>query len=207
MQSEVWLAWIIACIVISITPGAGAINTMSNGIQYGVRHSLPAIFGQQLGLLLQFIVVGAGVGSLIASSGPIFEIIRWLGVAYLIWLGIQKWRQPFIPLQTIDSCSLDYARRFWQSTLVNITNPKATIFMLALLPQFIDATRSQWPQISIMTVTSIIIDIVVMLGYATLATTLVLWMKNERHQRWLNRLFGGLFIAAALLMAGFKHAG
>ena len=205
MSSEVWLAWCVACIVISITPGAGAINTMSNGIQYGVRHTLPAIFGQQLGLLLQFIVVGAGLGSLIASSSTLFEIVRWLGVAYLIWLGVQKWRQPFMALQSIDRCELEYNRRFWQSALVNITNPKATIFMLALLPQFIDIERSQWPQISIMTATSIGIDIIVMLGYATLATTLALWMKSERHQRWLNHFFGGLFIAAALLMAGFQR--
>ncbi len=205
MTLEIWLAWCLACILISITPGAGAINTMSNGIQYGVRHSLPAIFGQQLGLLIQFIVVGAGVGSIIASSTTLFELIRWLGVAYLIWLGLQKWRQAFIPLRSIKSCDLDYARRFWQSTLVNLTNPKATIFMLALLPQFIDYRRAQWPQLSVMTLTSIVIDIIVMTGYATLATSVAAWMKQERHQRWLNRLFGGLFITAALLMASFQH--
>ena len=204
MTTEVWLAWCVACIVISITPWAGAINTMSNGIQYGMRHTLPAILGQQLGLLLQFIVVGAGLGSLIASSDTLFEIVRWFGVAYLIWLGMQKWRQPFMALQTARR-ALEYSKRFWQSTLVNITNPKATIFMLALLPQFIDVEQPQWPQISIMTITSIAIDIVVMTGYATLATTLAQWMKNARHQRQLNRFFGGLFIIAALLMATFQH--
>ena len=73
--------------------------------------------------------------------------------------------------------------------------------MLALLPQFIDLSRSQWPQISLMTLTSVIIDIVVMLGFATLATSIAQWLSSARHQRWLNRFFGTLFIAAAMLMA------
>ncbi len=205
MSLDVWLAWCLACIIISLTPGAGAINSMSNGIQYGVRHSLPAVFGQQLGLLLQFIVVGAGLGSLIATSDRLFEVVRWFGVAYLIWLGVQKWRQPFLRIKNETDGDLAYRRRFWQSTLVNITNPKATIFLLALLPQFIDPDRSQWSQLGIMTLTSLIIDIFVMIGFAALATTLVLWMKQERHQRWLNHLFGGLFILAALLMAVFQR--
>ena len=205
MNLETWLAWCLACVVISITPGAGAINTMSNGIQYGVRHSLPAIMGQQLGLAIQFIIVGIGLGSLLASSGNLFEIIKWLGVAYLLWLGIQKWRQPFIPLSTKKSCELEYKRRFWQSTFVNLTNPKATIFLVALLPQFLDLQKSQFTQFNQMMFTSLAIDIVVMLGYATLATTLVLWMSNKKYQRRLNHLFGGLFIVAAGLMAGFQR--
>lgn len=201
MDLNIWLAWCLACVVISITPGAGAINTMSNGIQYGVRHSLPAIFGQQLGLLIQFIIVGAGLGSVLASSDTLFEWVRWLGVLYLVWLGVQKWRAPCLSIKTSERCDLAYARRFWQSTLVNLTNPKATIFLLALLPQFIDLSRSQWPQISLMTLTSLIIDIAVMLGFATLATSIAQWLSSERHQHWLNRFFGTLFIAAAILMA------
>ncbi len=205
MNLETWLAWCLACIVISITPGAGAINTMSNGIQYGVRHSLPAIMGQQLGLAAQFIIVGFGLGSLLASSTSLFDIVKWLGVLYLLFLGIQKWRQPFIPLKTVNSCELEYKRRFWQSTFVNLSNPKATIFLVALLPQFLDLEKQQFTQFSLMMFTSLAVDIAVMLGYATLATTLVLWMKNQKYQRRLNHLFGALFIVAAGLMASFQR--
>jgi len=205
MNLDIWLAWCLACIVISITPGAGAINTMSNGIQYGVRHSLPAIMGQQLGLAVQFIIVGIGLGSLLASSTSLFDIVKWLGVLYLVFLGIQKWQQPFIPLKEANSCELEYKRRFWQSTFVNLSNPKATIFLVALLPQFLDLERHQFTQFSLMMFTSLVIDIIVMLGYATLATTLVLWMKSKKYQRRLNHLFGGLFIVAAGLMASFQR--
>ena len=178
---------------------------MSNGIQYGVRHSLPAIMGQQLGLACQFIIVGVGLGTLLASSNSIFELIKWLGVIYLLWLGIQKWRQPFIPLKNRTVCDLENKRRFWQSTLVNLTNPKATVFLIALLPQFLNLEEAQLTQFSVMMFTSIAIDIVVMLGFATLATSLVLWMSNEKYQRRLNQVFGGLFIVAAGLMASFQR--
>ena len=205
MTLEVWLAWCLACIVISVTPGAGAINAMSNGLQYGIRHSLPAVLGQQLGLAAQFVIVGIGVGSLLASSEHLFEVVRWSGVLYLLWLGIQKWRQPFIPLTISKSCDLQNLRRFWQSTLVNLSNPKATIFLIALLPQFIDPDRSQLAQLLPMIVTSLLIDSVVMLGYAGLATSLARWIKSERRQKILNQLFGGLFIFAAALMAVFQR--
>jgi len=204
MSSETWLAWCAACIVISVTPGAGAINAMSNGIQYGLRHSLPAIMGQQLGLALQFVIVGVGVGSLLASSTQLFEIIKWLGVAYLVWMGIQKWQQPAIPITLVNRCELKNVRRFWQSTLVNLTNPKATLFLLALLPQFLDPERHQLPQFMLVISTSLGIDTIVMLGYAGLATTLARWMSDQR-QRFLNQLFGGLFILAAAFMAGFQR--
>lgn len=205
MNIEVWLAWCLACIIISITPGAGAINTMSNGIQYGVRHSLPAIMGQQLGLACQFIVVGIGLGSLLASSSTIFEFVKWLGVIYLVYLGLQKWRQPIIRIKDRKVCELENKRRFWQSTLVNLSNPKATIFLIALLPQFLNMNEPQIFQFSILMFTSLIIDIIVMLGFATLASTLVVWMRNDQFQRRLNHFFGGLFIVAAGLMAGFQR--
>ncbi len=205
MNLETWLAYLVACIVISLSPGAGAVNTISNGVQYGVRHSLPAILGLQLGYGAQFVIVGVGLGAVIASSSYLFAIIKWVGVVYLAWLGIQKWRQGPLRLTTVDHCDLDYNRRFWQAALVNLTNPKATVFLVALLPQFLDPDAPQAPQFALMTLTGVAVDIIVMLGYATLATQLVRWMKSERHQHRLNQVFGSLFIVAAALMAGYQR--
>jgi len=202
---EIWIAFTIACIVISISPGAGAVNTMSNGIHYGIKHSLPAIMGLQLGYGAQFVIVGIGLGTLLASSTMLFDVIKWLGVAYLVWLGIQKWRQPLLAIQISANADLAYRRRFWQAAFVNLTNPKATVFLVALLPQFLELNKPQLPQFSIMTLTGISVDILVMLGYATLATTIARWMKSDRHQRWLNRLFGSMFVLAAGLMATYQR--
>lgn len=205
MSVEVWLAYLVACVVISVSPGAGAVNTMSNGMVYGVRHSLPAIMGLQLGYGAQFVIVGVGLGALLASSTTLFDAIKWLGVVYLVWLGIQKWRQPALKISRRSRCSLDYRKRFWQAALVNLSNPKATVFLVALLPQFLDPNQPQATQLAIMAVTGLGVDIMVMLGYATLATTLARWWKDERYQRRINRVFGGMFMLAAGLMASYQR--
>ncbi len=198
-----WAAYLVACIVISVTPGAGAVNTMSNGLSYGVRHSIPAILGLQLGLCAQFVIVAVGLGALLTTSSHWFDLIKWLGVAYLLWLGIQKWRHPFILMKADDAAGLDYRRRFWQAAFVNLTNPKATVFLVAFLPQFMDLNKPQLPQFTLMTITGLSVDTVVMLGYATLAMQLSRWLRNEAHQQHANRLFGSMFILAAGLMAAY----
>ncbi len=205
MTIEIWFAFLIACILISVTPGAGAVNTMSNGMVYGVRHSVPAILGLQLGLAAQFLIVGIGLGALLASSDVIFALIKWVGVLYLLWLGIQKWRQEAVQITSESECELNYSKRFWQAALVNLTNPKATIFLVALLPQFIDLNTPHIPQFSIMALTMLCIDIIVMLGYASLATTIARWMKSEHHQCRINKFFGGMFMLAASLMASYQR--
>ncbi len=206
MTIESWLAFLVACILISVTPGAGAVNTMSNGMVYGVRHSLPAIMGLQLGLAAQFVIVGIGLGALLASSETIFSAIKWVGVIYLLWLGLQKWRQPPLVIAQEKRCSLDYAKRFWQASLVNLTNPKATIFLVALLPQFLDLNAAHTPQFTIMALTMLSIDIIVMVGYATLANTIAQWMKSDSQQRRINKLFGAMFMLAAGLMASYQRS-
>lgn len=206
MSLELWFAFLLAAILISVSPGAGAVNTMSNGMRYGVRSTLPAIFGLQLGYGAQVVIVGVGLGALLASSNLAFNVVRWLGVAYLVWLGYRKWREAPRPLDVAGGPGESGRRRFWQAAFVNLTNPKATVFLVALFPQFLDLGAPQAPQFLVMGGTLIAVDILVMVGYALLAATLTRWMTSERHQRMQNRLFGSLFVGAAALMASYRHA-
>lgn len=205
MSIETWLAFFLASMLISISPGAGAVNTMSNGVRYGVINTLPAIFGLQLGYAIQIIIVGIGLGALLASSNLAFNTIKWLGIAYLIWLGINKWRQQPLQFEPHNPPGSSGRRRFWMAALVNLTNPKATIFLVALFPQFIDLQTPQTLQLAIMGGTLLLVDIAVMIGYATLAFRLSRWMHSHRHQRWQNRIFGSMFIGAATLMATYQR--
>ncbi|MCP5416842.1 MAG: homoserine/homoserine lactone efflux protein [Chromatiaceae bacterium] len=205
MSIELWFTFFIASLLISISPGAGAVNTMSNGLRYGVRNSLPAIFGLQLGYAAQIVLVGIGLGALLASSTTAFNIVKWLGIAYLVWLGYQKWKQPPLRLEAGgDRGERDWVR-FWQAAFVNLTNPKATVFLIALFPQFVDTHTDQGTQFLIMGTTLILVDIAVMLGYATLAAQMSRWMKSEHHRQLQNRIFGSLFIGAAAILAGFRN--
>lgn len=206
MSLTLWLTFLIAAVLISVSPGAGAVNTMSNGLRYGVRQSLPAILGLQLGYGAQIVLVGAGLGALIASSVWALAIIKWLGVAYLIWLGIQKWREPVVQTLAEDQPVVSGQKRFWQSALVNLTNPKATVFLVALFPQFLVASAPHGPQLVTMGTTLILVDCLVMLGYALLASQLFRFMTTPQRQRQMNRVFGGLFVTAAVALASFKRS-
>lgn len=207
MVIEHWLAFLLAAFVISISPGAGAVNTMSNGLQYGVRRTLPAILGLQLGYATQIAIVGIGLGALLASSSLAFELLKWFGVLYLVWLGYKKWNQPPLPMVSSGSYQESIKKQFWLAAFVNLTNPKATVFLLALFPQFINVDAdNQLLQYLIMGSTLVVADIVVMVGYAGLASQLSHWMKSERHQVIQNRIFGGMFIGAATLMAGYRNS-
>ena len=205
MSLEIWFTFFVASLLISISPGAGAVNTMSNGLRYGVRDSLPAIFGLQLGYGAQIVLVGVGLGALLASSTLAFNAVKWLGIAYLVWLGYQKWTQPALGFSTDGAPRESGGRRFWQAAFVNLTNPKATVFLIALFPQFLDIHAPQGPQFVVMGSTLILVDIGVMVGYATLAATMSRWMHSERHQIIQNRVFGSLFVGAAAMLAGFRN--
>ena len=206
MALELFLAFLAAAILISLSPGAGAVNTMSTGLRYGVKGALPAIMGLQLGYGLQVVLVGVGLGALLSQSQLAFELIKWFGVLYLVYLGYQKWTQATLDLEVQAGVNESRSRQFWQAAFVNLTNPKATVFLLALFPQFVDPqAENQALQYSIMGSTLIVVDILVMVGYASLASVLSRWMKSELHQKLQNRIFGAMFVAAAGLMASYSH--
>lgn len=206
MALETWLAFLLASILISISPGAGAVNTMSNGLRFGIGGSMPAILGLQLGYLAQIILVGIGLGALLATSQWAFELVKWLGVAYLVWLGYQKWTQPVLELDASSTQQSNKSQQFWQAALVNLSNPKATIFLVALFPQFANPNASNpVEQYMVMGSTLVMVDIIVMIGFAGLAAQLKRWMHSAAHQRLQNRIFGGLFISAAGVMASYHR--
>ncbi|WP_372986795.1 homoserine/homoserine lactone efflux protein [Marinobacter sp.] len=206
MTLTLWLTFLVAAILISVSPGAGAVNTMSNGLRYGVKRSLPAILGLQLGYGAQIVLVGAGLGAIVASSATALTVIKWVGVAYLVWLGIQKWREPVMEAVEEDQSAISHRRQFWNAALVNLTNPKATVFLVALFPQFLIADAPHGPQLITMGTTLILVDCLVMLGYALLASQLFRFMTTPQRQRQMNRVFGGLFVTAAMALASFKRA-
>jgi len=179
---------------------------MSSGLRYGVRKSLPTIAGQQFGYGAQIVLVGAGLGAIVASSNTALAVIKWIGVVYLIWLGIQKWREPPIEASRADLSAFSPRQQFWNGALVNLTNPKATIFLIALFPQFLVAGAPHGPQLATMGATLIFVDILVMVGYAILASQLFRFMTTPARQRQMNRVFGGLFVTAAVALASFKRA-
>jgi len=195
-----WLGFLLAAIVIAVSPGPGAVISMSTGVRHGYRAAFTAILGLQLALLIQLLVVALGLGALLAASDAAFSLVKFLGAAYLIWLGIQKWRAPVVP---VDANVPPVRRKglFLQGLLVNLTNPKAIIFIGALVPQFIDPELPQAVQYGLIAATLCLTDMLVMSGYALAAAHLGRWLHDPRSIRLQNRFFGSLFVSAGAFLA------
>jgi homoserine/homoserine lactone efflux protein len=207
MELGTWLAFFAASWAISISPGAGAVAAMSSGLNHGFARGYFLTFGLVLGIWTQVMVVGLGLGALIATSSLAFSIIKWLGVAYLIWLGIKQWRAPAVPLAESLSSSKNVSRRqlMRRGWMVNAVNPKGTVFLLAVVPQFLDLSHSLAPQYAVIGATLGFTDLVVMAGYTALASRVLRLLKTSSQMRMLNRAFGSLFVAMGVLLASFKR--
>ncbi len=206
MTLSTWLAFFTASWLISLSPGAGAISCMSAGLRYGYRKGLWNIAGLQLGIVFLVAIVALGLGAVLAASALAFNAIKWFGVAYLLWLGVQQWRAQTKPVDASDAVAHTPRQLFVQGLLVNISNPKGIIFMLAVLPQFIDPAAPQLLQYLQALATLCLTDLVVMSGYTLLAARVLSALRDPAHLRWLNRVFGALFIAAGVLLTGFRRA-
>jgi homoserine/homoserine lactone efflux protein len=204
VQLSLWLALAGAGVLISVTPGAGAINTMNNSLTSGFRRSIWGILGQQVALIVHVLVVALGVGVLVAGSPVLFNVIRYAGAAYLVFLGIRLLVQkPSAQSRATGTTTREPALSMFRRGLwVNLLNPKALVFFLAFMPQFIRPEQPLLPQYVVLTITVVVIDIVVMwLLFAAAAKSFQRFTNTARGQLMLNRIFGSLFIAVALLLA------
>lgn len=200
MSFAVWLGFLLAAILIAVTPGPGAVISMSTGLRHGYRAALLAICGLQVAIILHLLIVAIGLGALLATSETAFSIVKFAGAAYLVWLGIQKWRAPVVSAAAAVA-PLTHKGLFLQGLLVNLTNPKAIVFICALVPQFVDPARPQLPQYLLIAVTLCLTDMIVMSVYALGAAGLGRWLHDPRTIRLQNRAFGGLFVSAGALLA------
>ena len=208
MELSTWLTFFIAAWLISLSPGAGAVAAMSAGLNHGFARGYVMSFGLILGIWTQVLVVGLGLGALIAASSLAFAIVKWLGVAYLVWLGIKQWRAPARPIAETNADGTNVSPRtlILRGWMINAVNPKGTVFLLAVVPQFLDLSRSLAPQYLVIAATLALTDLVVMGGYTALAAKLLRLLKSPRQIKALNRTFGSLFVAAGALLALLKRA-
>ncbi|WP_394128387.1 homoserine/homoserine lactone efflux protein [Vibrio hepatarius] len=204
MDMHVWLAYVVTAIVFSLAPGSGTVNSISNGLSYGTRRSLAAIAGLQVGLAIHIMLVGAGIGALVAQSAFAFSVIKWVGAAYLIWLGIQKWRDHSSIATAEAGAHLSSMNLMRKAILINLTNPKSIVFLVALFPQFIDPAKDQLTQLMVLGVTTVVIDAVVMLGYTSLASQMGRFIRSDKIMSKINKVFGSMFMGCGALLAAAK---
>jgi homoserine/homoserine lactone efflux protein len=206
MEFSTWLTYFLAAIVLSVTPGPGVFSSISSGLHHGLKRGIWNAVGMQVANLGHVIVVAVGLGALLLASEALFTAVKWAGVAYLVYLGVTTWRAPVKRFEDEPDSARTTREIFLHGLLVNLTNPKGIIFFVAILPQFIDVSRPQAFQYTVLAATTFAVDLVIMAGYIALAARVLRTMTDARRLRWVNRGLGGLFVAAGLALAAFRRA-
>lgn len=202
------LVFSLVALIAIITPGPTVLLALANGSRHGVRRALPGMLGA---VLSDFVLVGAvalGLGTLLAASELWFSVVKWVGAAYLAWLGLRMLRSQggSLPAPLADAGAPGYSTRsvFLKSFLVAVTNPKGYLFCSALLPQFIDPAAAQAPQYLAIALVFALIDFLVMLAYAFAGSRAARLLRG-RAMLWLDRLCGGMLLTLAGSLAFYRR--
>ena len=180
---------------------------MASGLKYGFRRGYWTTIGLIGGIMCQVLIVGIGLGALLSTSELAFTVVKWVGVAYLVYLGWRQIQTDAAPVE-VESRSTEAFRirdQLVRGLLVNLTNPKGTVFLLAVMPQFLNPSSQLLPQYAIIAATLCFTDLVAMGLYTALAAKVLSVLREPHHVRWLNRIFGSLFILAGTVLAAFSQ--
>lgn len=194
MDLHVWLVYTAAALGLSLSPGPNSLLALTHGALHGRRKALYTMVGGSLGFSCVIALSMFGIGALLQASAVWLTVLKWVGGAYLVWLGVQTWRAP--PLQTQASTApANVAGRalLRQGFLSAATNPKGILFFAAFLPQFVEPTRHVLLQFAIMASTFVAIEFVTELLLASLAQRITGWLAQVG--RGFNRTCGAIFMA------------
>ncbi|HVY05481.1 MAG TPA: LysE family transporter [Burkholderiales bacterium] len=199
MQPDTFLIYLFAATGLSLSPGPNGLLALTHGALHGRRKALYTIFGGALGFVAVIALSMFGIGALIKASLVWLTIMKWVGGAYLVWLGIQVWRSPTIGLEVNGTAGpRSGSSMFRQGLLSAVTNPKGLLFFTAFLPQFIDPARSLIVQFIVMAGTFALIEIATELFIASMAHRISPWLR--RVGRRFNQACGGLFVAIGTIL-------
>jgi homoserine/homoserine lactone efflux protein len=199
MDLNTWLVYLVAAFGLSVTPGPNSLLVLTHGALHGHRMTLYTVAGGALGFAALIALSMLGIGALLQASAHALTVLKLLGGAYLVWLGVQLWRAPPIQLQAADPATpARPGPLFRQGLLTALSNPKALLFYGAFLPQFIDPARPLLAQFFVMTATFIAVEFIVELLLAMAAQRVR--HALQRVGRTFNRVCGGLFVVMGLAL-------
>ncbi|TOJ76862.1 flagellar biosynthesis protein FlgM [Vibrio parahaemolyticus] len=203
MQLDTWIYYTLAILVLTASSGPSSLLCLSKGVSSGFRLALTTALGSLSAITIILTLSFTGLGVVIASSEFVFNIIKWCGAAYLIWLGIQAFRSKQTDFSKSDSAqvSTSHVSAYTSGFIVGSSNPKAIIFFTALFPQFIDPTDSLLAQYAIFAGTFVVFELSWLTFYALLGVKTSNWLFEAGRAKLFNRLTGGVFISAGVMLS------
>jgi homoserine/homoserine lactone efflux protein len=207
MTWQVWSAFALIELALCLTPGPAVLLVLAQSLSRGVGRTMWAIFGILGANTTYFLLSATGIGAILLASYDLFFAIKWIGAAYLVWLGANAFLGSANRLLVEAANGPSDTRKLLASGFIlQMANPKALLFFTALVPQFIDPHSALWPQIAILAVTSMAIEFAVQIFYATLAGRFSRYAAMPRFAIVTNRVAGSLLIAAGVGMAAIRRA-
>lgn len=192
MELHTWLIYWLAVAGLSITPGPNSLLALTHGAMYGHKRTLFTISGGVLGFTVQVALSMFGIGALLAASSDALVLLKWIGGAYLVWLGIQLWYAPALNITTTEHMPQKSGwRLFQQGGFSALSNPKALLFFGAFLPQFIDQAHGLMEQFVVMVITLAVTEFFVEYLLARIAHRVRPWLEQKGKR--FNQCCGGMF--------------
>ena len=204
-----WWLFVVAVFLLSGTPGPNMLHVMTRSLAFGLRRAIAAMAGCLTAVITVLAASAAGLAALLTALPGLFDILRYLGVAYLFYLGIRAWRADVAPLDIADDYLPPAQTRtalFRGGFLISISNPKLLLFAGAFLPQFVTPHAPQAPQFAILVASFAVIEMSWYLVYGLGGHALARYLRRAELKRAFNRLTGGLFVGFGVALLGLRPA-
>lgn len=207
MTWQIWLLFVITEAVLSITPGPAVLYVLSQAIRRGAQKSVWASGGILSANAMYFALSATSLGAVIVASSKLFFVIKWLGAAYLVYLGLRSFlgSEPVLAMPEAGANAGSGTRILRDGFFLQAANPKALLFFTAILPQFIDARRNVAFQVIVLGVSSMVVEFIILFIYGQLAGRALSAARNPRFEKLTNRVAGSLLIGAAVGLATLRR--
>ncbi len=206
MNTTLWISFIGTVLVIGVTPGPSVLLASANSMSYGAKKTIGTILGDLSANSLQIALSSLGLASIVISSGEIFSLIKWVGVGYLLYMGVMKIISvPKVGEFNKKNQKKSFFKLYSEGFFMSASNPKAIVFFAALFPLFIDQNLAFVPQVAVLGITYLAIDGICLLLYVKFASGLKKYLEDREKIHLQNRIIGTLLIFSGLMLSMVKR--
>jgi threonine/homoserine/homoserine lactone efflux protein len=206
MNIELWLAFVSTVFIFAIIPGPTVVFVIGQAITHGKKSVAPLALGVVFGDLVAMVISLLGLGAILTASAVLYGILKWFGVAYLIYLGIKAFREkPEVDSNLFEQMNMSKFKMFKSSAIVTALNPKNIIFFVAFLPQFVNTSTDVLPQFLILMVTFSLVTMTTITSFAMFAGKIQHKIKSYKARKRLNQVGGSALIGAGVFTAAMQR--